>query len=355
MAVTEKQVVAQLRTVRDPELGSDLVTLDMVKEVVVCNGHVSVTIDLTTPACPMKRRIEDDAVAAVEALDGVEKVSVEFTASVRNGHRSQADLADVLPNVKHIVAIGAGKGGVGKSTISVNVAVALARAGAAVGLLDGDVYGPSLPTMLGLGPQPPRLGAGNMIEPFAVHGLRAMTIGRLVEPDKALVWRGPMAHNAFKQLVSQTEWGALDYLIIDLPPGTGDVPLTMSQTLPLTGAVIVCTPQQVALDDARRAVRMFEQLDVEVLGMVENMSYFVGDDGKTYDLFGRGGAEALAAEMGVPFLGAVPIKMALRENSDSGDPGANFDGDAKLADALTAVANNLAGRISVQALQGAGV
>ena len=285
MAVTEEQVRAQLRNVRDPELGSDLVTLSM---------------------------------------------------------------------VKHIVAIGAGKGGVGKSTIAVNLAVALGRAGAAVGLLDGDVYGPSLPTMLGLAPQPPRMTAGNMLEPFEVHGLKAMTLGRLVEPDQALVWRGPMAHNAFEQLVTQTQWGALDYLIIDLPPGTGDVPLTMSQLLPLTGAVIVCTPQRVALDDARRAVRMFEQLEVEVLGMVENMSYFIGDDGKEYDLFGRGGAEGLAGQMHVAFLGAVPINMALRQHCDSGDPHANFQGAAEIGDALTALANNLAGRISVKALQGTG-
>ena len=354
MPVSEKQVVDQLRNVRDPELGADLVTLDMVKQVVVNNGHVSLTIDLTTPACPMKAQIETDAVAAVKALDGVEQVSVDFTASVRSGQRPATDPADVLPEVKHIVAIGAGKGGVGKSTISVNVAVALARAGADVGLLDGDVYGPSLPTMLGLPPEPPQMNADGMILPFDVHGLRAMTLGRLVESDKALVWRGPMAHKAFQQLVTQTLWGALDYLVIDLPPGTGDVPLTMAQTLPLTGAVIVCTPQRVALDDARRAVRMFEQLDVEVLGMVENMSYFVGDDGKTYDLFGRGGAEGLAREMHVPFLGGIPIHMALRQNCDAGNPGANFTGEPQLADGLTSLANNLAGRISVKTLQGAG-
>ncbi|HNB60196.1 MAG TPA: Mrp/NBP35 family ATP-binding protein, partial [Phycisphaerales bacterium] len=233
-----------------------------------------------------------------------------------------------IPGVKHIIAVGAGKGGVGKSTVSVNLAVGLARRGHRVGLMDGDIYGPSLPTMLGLGALDPVV-TGNKIEPFFVHGVRAMTIGKLVEPEKPLIWRGPMAHGAFKQLVEQTNWtggpGELDYLIIDLPPGTGDVSLTLAQILRLTGAIVVCTPQKVAQDDAVRAVRMFQQLHIEVLGVVENMSYFVGDDGKEYDIFGRGGAQMMAQRLGVPFLGALPINMALRERSDSGDPTGNFE------------------------------
>jgi ATP-binding protein involved in chromosome partitioning len=230
-----------------------------------------------------------------------------------------------LPGVKHIIAVGAGKGGVGKSTISLNLAVGLARRGHAVGLLDGDIYGPSMPTMLGLHSLD-AMTLGGMLQPFAVHGIKCMTIGKLVPADKPLIWRGPMAHGAFKQLAQQTQWGELDYLIIDLPPGTGDVSLTMAQMLKLTGAVVVCTPQKVAQDDAVRAAKMFQQLGIEVLGVVENMSYFVGDDGKVYDLFGRGGAEAMAQQLNVPFLGAVPITMSLRVNSDKGDPTANFEG-----------------------------
>lgn len=233
--------------------------------------------------------------------------------------------AQSLPGVKHIIAVGAGKGGVGKSSVAVNLAVGLARLGHSVGLLDADIYGPSMPTMLGLGGLD-AIVREKQLEPFFVHGVKAMTIGKLVAPDQALIWRGPMAHGAFKQLTEQTNWGELDYLIIDLPPGTGDVALTMAQMLELSGAVVVCTPQRVAQDDATRAARMFKQLGIEVLGVVENMSHFVGDDGKVYDLFGRGGAEMMAQRLNLPFLGAIPITMSLRVNSDQGDPTANFTG-----------------------------
>ncbi len=353
MAVTIDQVRDQLRQVNDPELHKDLVTLNMIKDITVDRATVSVGVELTTPACPLKSQIEQDVRAAVLKLSGVEQVEVTFTARVPVSPQQRAAENNPLPDVKHIIAIGAGKGGVGKSTVAVNVAVGLARAGATVGLLDGDIYGPSLPTLLGLDDLEVRTAGGNMIVPFAVHGIRAMTIGKLVEEDKPLIWRGPMAHGAFRQLTTQTEWGPLDYLIIDLPPGTGDVPLTMSQILPLTGAVVVCTPQKVAQDDARRAVRMFQQLNIEVLGIVENMSYFIGDDGKEYDIFGRGGAESMAHQMGVPFLGAVPINMRLRANSDAGNPSANFNDDSQLASELTRVVNNLAGQISVKAMSGA--
>ncbi len=252
--------------------------------------------------------------------------------------------ASGIPGVKNIIAVGAGKGGVGKSTVSVNLAVALAKKGHAVGIMDGDIYGPSLPTMLGLNAHELILRE-RMIEPFLVHGVKAVTIGKMVDPEKPLIWRGPMAHGAFKQLSEQTSWGELDYLIIDLPPGTGDIPLTMAQSLQLSGAVIVCTPQKVAQDDAVRAARMFQQLGVDVLGVVENMSYFIGDDGKTYDIFGRGGAEQMAQRLGLPFLGAIPINTALRTNSDSGDASANFDpntaGGEALPKALAKLADNL--------------
>ncbi|MCC5829429.1 MAG: Mrp/NBP35 family ATP-binding protein [Phycisphaeraceae bacterium] len=253
---------------------------------------------------------------------------------------------DGLPGVSRIIAVGAGKGGVGKSTIAVNLAVGLARAGRRVGILDGDIYGPSLPTLLGLDSLSASVTSGNQIVPFEVHGVKAITLGKLVEAEKPLIWRGPMAHGAFRQLAMQADWGELDYLIIDLPPGTGDVPLTMSQLLSLTGAVVVCTPQKVAQDDARRAVRMFAQLQIPVLGVVENMSYFIADDGKTYDIFGRGGAKVMASEMGVPFLGEVPINMRLRANSDSGRPSANFDDDAQLGAQLQAVVEALEGQVA---------
>ncbi len=241
------------------------------------------------------------------------------------GHRPIPGLAQESPPLaSRIIAVGAGKGGVGKSTVAVNLAVALARKGRAVGLLDADIYGPSLPTLLGLDSMEQTVLAGKL-QPHAVHGIKAITIGKLVDPDKALIWRGPMAHGAFNQLVGQTDWGELDDLVIDLPPGTGDIALTMAQTLKLTGAVVVCTPQRVAQDDAVRAARMFGQLGIEVLGVVENMSYFVGDDGKEYDIFGKGGAEQMAGRLGVPFLGAIPINTALRTNSDEGDPTRNFD------------------------------
>ncbi len=352
MAITKDQIIEQLRKVNDPELHRDLVTLNMVKHVAYCDGVASVTIELTTPACPLKDQIERDVTAAIRALgDEVKQVHVEFTANVQGTPQDKARGNNPLPNVRNIIAIGAGKGGVGKSTISVNVAVGLARQGAKVGLLDGDIYGPSLPTMLGLEDLTPK-ASGNTILPFEAHGIKAMTIGCLVEPEKPLIWRGPMAHGAFRQLATQTAWGELDYLIIDLPPGTGDVPLTMSQILPLTGAVVVCTPQKVAQDDARRAIRMFQQLGIEVLGVVENMSYFIGDDGKEYDIFGRGGAQMMATEMGVPFLGTVPINMGLRTRSDSGNPTGNFEDDAQLAAELEQVVKNLAGQVSVHNLSG---
>ncbi len=267
--------------------------------------------------------------------------------------------APVLPGVRHVVAVGAGKGGVGKSTIALNLAVGLARKGLAVGLLDGDIYGPSMPTMLNLSGLDAMVLDGRL-QPFGVHGIKCMTIGKLVDADRPLIWRGPMAHGAFKQLTEQTQWGELDYLIIDLPPGTGDVSLTMAQLLQLTGAVVVCTPQKVAQDDAVRAAKMFQQLGIEVLGVVENMSYFVGDGpgdtGKVYDLFGRGGAQMMAQRLNVPFLGIVPITTSLRVNSDSGDPTANFTGKDRagleLSRSFEELVRNLEGQVALAAMKG---
>lgn len=356
MPLTPENLLEALRTVQDPDLGKDLVTLGMIKKHEIEDGVATIGIELTTPACPMKDKIQADTEEAVrnaarKAGEPEPTIVVEFTADVRRPNEKLRDGEDnPLPNVRQIVAVGAGKGGVGKSSVALNLAVALARHGAKVGLLDGDIYGPSVPTLLGLEDTPTE-ARGSMLVPFQAHGIKASTIGKLVDPEKALVWRGPMAHGAFKQLALQTDWGELDYLIIDLPPGTGDIPLTLSQLLPLSGAVMVCTPQRVAQDDARRAVRMFENLGVEILGVVENMSYFIGDDGKEYDLFGRGGAEAMARTMDLPFLGSIPISMAFRSNCDGGNPSANWEEPA-LASAFDALARNTASRISIASIQG---
>jgi ATP-binding protein involved in chromosome partitioning len=346
MALDRELVIQSLRGVKDPELFKDIVTLGMVKDVQVQGTSVRVAVELTTPACPLKETIKRDVENAVRRVGG-ERITVEFSANTRGPAQPQ----DVLPQVKNVIAVGAGKGGVGKSTLAVNIAIGLRRAGAEVGLMDGDIYGPSMPTMLGLKGKVPDL-RGPKIVPHHVHGIHAITIGSLVEQDKPLIWRGPMAHGAFKQLlIDNTEWPELDYLVVDLPPGTGDVPLSLCQLLPLTGAVVVATPQQVALDDAVRALRMFQQLNTPILGIVENMSYFVGPNGEEFDIFGRGGAEMAAQQLGVPYLGALPMFNELRINCDAGTPEKNFAGNPKLRAALETIVKNLAGQVSLQNLQ----
>src|SRR3954463_9919840 len=343
MALDREQVMAALRTVKDPELFKDIVTLNMVKDVRVDGRHVHVHVELTTPACPLKDVIKKDVETAVRRA-GAESVNVELSANTRG--TPMGEKKSVLPQVKNIVAVGAGKGGVGKSTVAVSLAVGLQRTGARVGLMDGDIYGPSMPTMLGIKGRPPQV-RGAKILPHEVHGIHAVTIGSLVEQEKPLIWRGPMAHGAFKQLLlDNTDWPELDYLIVDLPPGTGDVPLTLCQLLPLTGAVVVATPQQVALDDAIRAVRMFQQLGAPVLGIVENMSYLPLPDGSVHVLFGGGGAQRAASELGLPFLGEIPMYTDLRVNSDEGNPHANFEKNPKLREALEGIVGKLAGEVS---------
>jgi ATP-binding protein involved in chromosome partitioning len=348
MTLDRQQVMAALKTVQDPELSKDIVTLNMVKNVAVDGTIVKVAVELTTPACPLKDTIKAEIERALRGI-GTTAVEVEFSANTRGPLQPRTDL---LPQVKNIIAVGAGKGGVGKSTIALNLAVGLHRSGATAGLMDGDIYGPSMPTMLGIKGQAPGV-RGNQLIPFHVHGIHAMTIGALVEEEKPLIWRGPMAHGAFKQLFTDnTEWPELDYLIVDLPPGTGDVPLTLCQLLPLTGAVVVATPQQVALDDAIRAVRMFQQLNCPVLGIVENMSYFIDPaSGAEFDVFGRGGAEKAAQRLNLPFLGAIPMFPELRANCDAGDPHHNFEGDARLKAALEKMVQNLAGQVSLRNLE----
>jgi ATP-binding protein involved in chromosome partitioning len=347
MPLTQEQVLAALRTVNDPELFKDIVTLNMVKETRIDGDDVFVTVELTTPACPLKDVIERDVTNALKKI-GAANVKLTLTAQTRG---PQQPRKDVLPQVKNVVAVGAGKGGVGKSTISLNLAVGLARSGAKVGLMDGDIYGPSMPTMLGIKGITPQV-RGPKILPHHVHGIYAITIGSLVEQDKPLIWRGPMAHGAFRQLlIENTEWPELDYLIVDLPPGTGDVPLTLCQLLPLTGAVIVATPQQVALDDAIRAARMFQQLGAPILGVIENMSYMPLPDGSSIDLFGRGGTQQAAKFLNVPFLGELPLYTELRVNSDIGRPHANFENNPALREALEKITGAVAGEVSKRNMQ----
>ena len=368
MAIGKQDVEEALRGVTQPGDGKDVVSAGRIEKLSVCDGYVTVRISPGSQETDEQTRdVLEGARAAIGNLgDQLQQVSVELgqgsgAESPSGGGSAKAERdasggqepseSNPLPDVKHIVAVGAGKGGVGKTAVAVNLAVGLARAGHRVGLMDGDIYGPSTPTMLGLGDMQAKTADGTNLLPFESHGVKAMTIGKLVEQEKPLIWRGPMAHGAFRQLATQTMWGALDYLIIDLPPGTGDVPLTMSQLLPLTGAIVVCTPQQVAQDDARRAVRMFEQLEVPVAGIVENMSYFVGDDGTEYDIFGRGGAADMAKRMGVPLMGTLPLQQSMRANSDAGDPTANFTAGDTLSRDLESLVESFVDRVTAMAME----
>ncbi len=342
MPITQESIVAALRNVKEPELFKDIVTLNLVKDISIDATKVAITIEMTTQTAQAKSAIERDVTNAMRQI-GATDVQVILTTRQR---AENAAPRSALPQVKNVIAVGAGKGGVGKSTVAVNLAVGLQRTGASVGLMDGDIYGPSMPTMLGIKGVQPKM-ADNKILPHHVHGIHAITIGSLVESDKPLIWRGPMAHGAFKQLLlDNTQWPELDYLIVDLPPGTGDVPLTLCQLLPITGAVIVATPQQVALDDAIRAVKMFQQLGAPILGLVENMSYFVAPDGTEHDIFGRGGTRRAATALGMNCLGEIPMFTELRINSDEGRPHANFEGNSVLKTSLEAIVKSLIGEVA---------
>ncbi len=346
-AVSREQVLDRLRTVNDPELHKDLVTLNMIKDVAIDGGRVKVHVELTTPACPLKDQIRADVEKAVRTIPGVTTVELEWSAKVRGSPQPRPHLA----GVKNIVSVGAGKGGVGKSTIATMLAVGLRRAGATVGLLDADVYGPSIPTMLGIEGVQPKV-RDKMLLPIEAHGIGIMSVGLLVEPDRPMVLRGPMLHGILRQFLDQVEWGELDYLIVDLPPGTGDVPLTLAQSIPQTGAVIVCTPQDVALSDARRAIMMFRQLNVDVLGIVENMSYYLCPHcGNRDELFSHGGAERTAEELGVPFLGGIPLNASLRVFGDAGRPDKMFtESPDYVRQAVDRMVQKTAGRVSVRNL-----
>lgn len=345
-SVNEKIVLAALSQVQEPELHRDLVSLNMIRDLKIEGKKVSFTVMLTTPACPLRSQIEREAREAVAALPGVEEVEVKLDATVPNDGRPRGLLQ--LP-IRNAVAVASGKGGVGKSTVAVNVAVVLAKSGARVGLLDADIYGPNIPTMMGVTRLPP--AAENKLIPAQAYGVKLMSIGFLVKPDQPLIWRGPMLHSAIRQFLSDVEWGELDYLIVDLPPGTGDAALSLVQSMPLSGGIIVTLPQQVSLDDARRGLEMFRQLNVPVFGVVENMSYLELPDGTRMDIFGSGGGERLAREAGVPFIGSIPIDPAVREGGDNGVPVVVSRPDSPVARALEMIAEEIAAKISVAAMQ----
>ncbi|NOZ71556.1 MAG: iron-sulfur cluster carrier protein ApbC [Chloroflexi bacterium] len=336
-------VMAALSTVQEPELHKDLVTLNMIHDLQIEGETVSLTVMLTTPACPLTGKIENDIRQALLQVPGVKKVDVHFDANVRADNRISGQLQ--LP-IKNIIAIASGKGGVGKSTVAVNLAVALAQTGAKVGLLDADITGPNIPQMLGVERMPPP--KNQKLTPAQAYGIQFISMGFMLKPDQAAIWRGPMLHSAIRQLFTDVAWEEVDYMIVDLPPGTGDAHLTLAQSTPLTGGVIVSTPQDVALADARRGLFAFQQLQVPILGIIENMSYFIAPDtGNRYDIFGYGGAERAAKELGVPFLGRLPLDPRAREGSDSGVPIVISEPNSEIARSFRDIANLLAAQVSI--------
>jgi ATP-binding protein involved in chromosome partitioning len=353
MPVTSDAVLNALKAVQDPDLHRDIVSLGFVKDLVIRGGDVSFKVELTTPACPVKDLLKRQSEEVVARLPGVSGVHVEMTAMVRGpggaGGAGGLGGAAALPGVKNVIAVGAGKGGVGKSTIAVNLAIGLAQSGARVGLLDADVYGPSIPTMLASHDRPKVVGE-NKVEPNFAHGVRMMSIGLVLDPSKPMVVRGPIVHGVIRQFLTDVVWGDLDYLIVDLPPGTGDVALTLAQTVPVTGAVVVSTPQDVSLIDVQKAVGMFESVKIPVLGLVENMSWYLCPScGHRDEIFGHKGAEAWATERRIPFLGAVPLHASVREGGDEGVPAlADPSASAPVKDALKHIAQELARQVSIR-------
>ncbi|MBV6450923.1 MAG: chromosome partitioning protein [Anaerolineae bacterium] len=345
--LTKEAILSALSNVQEPDLGQDLVTLNMVKNIEISEGNVAFTVMLTTPACPFRGKIEKDSKEAVMKIEGVKSVTVKMDSDVPNDGRMRGLVATPIRNA---IAVGSGKGGVGKSTVSVNIAVALAQSGARVGLMDADIYGPNTPTMLGVEKLPPP--QGQRLIPAEAYGVKMISMGLLVKPGQPLIWRGPMLNSAIRQFLGDVEWGELDYLIVDLPPGTGDASLSLAQALPLSGAVIVTLPQLVSLEDAGRGLNMFKTLEVPILGIVENMSYLELPDGTHMDLFGTGGGEHLAQMTSSPFLGKVPIDQNVRIGGDTGKPIVVSHPDSPVAKSLREIAESLAAKVSVAALSG---
>ncbi|MDL1910290.1 Mrp/NBP35 family ATP-binding protein [Chloroflexi bacterium CFX6] len=345
--ITKEAILAALGKVQEPELHQDLVTLNMIRELEIQGDKVSFTVMLTTPACPLRGQIDKEARQAVMAVPGVKTVEIKMDSDVPNDGRMRGLVN--MP-IRNAIAVGSGKGGVGKSTVSVNIAIALAQAGARVGLMDADIYGPNIPTMLGVEKLPPP--QGQRLIPAQAYDIKMISMGLLVKPGQPLIWRGPMLNSAIRQFLGDVEWDELDYLIVDLPPGTGDAALSLAQALPLSGAVIVTLPQLVSLEDASRGLNMFKTLEVPILGIIENMSYLDLPDGTRMDIFGSGGGEQLAQATQTPFLGKIPIDQNVRIGGDSGKPILVSHPDSPVANALREIAQKLAAQISVAALSG---
>ena len=347
--VTEQLILDGLRQIQDPDLHKDIVTLGFIKDLKIDGGHVSFRIVLTTPACPVKAEMESAAREIVGALPGVVSVSVTMDAEVPKGRGLGEKIA--VDGVRNIVAVSSGKGGVGKSTVAVNLAVSLALDGARVGLMDMDVYGPNVPIMMGASDARPEVDVNKLI-PIEAYGVKLMSMALLQPGDKPMIVRGPILHGLVKQFLSDVKWGELDYLIVDMPPGTGDVQLSLAQLVPVQGAVLVTTPQDVSVADVRRALRMFETVAIPVLGIVENMSYFLAPDtGIRYDIFGEGGGEKLANAYHVPFLGAIPLGIDVREGGDKGLPVVVSHPDSPQALAFRRVAEEIARQVSIEAMK----
>jgi ATP-binding protein involved in chromosome partitioning len=344
-SVTEAAVLGALKSVTDPDLHRDIVSLGFVKNLCIDDGRVAFTIELTTPACPVKDQMRDQARAAVMRLTGVGDVQIEMTSQVRSVMSPDAGRAPVA-GVKNVIAVGAGKGGVGKTTVAVNLALALAKRGSRVAMIDGDVYGPNVPIMLGV--QTQLITDGEKILPAEKYGIQVVSMGFLTQDDAPIIWRGPMLHGVVQQFFREVRWEDVDYLVIDLPPGTGDVVLSLSQTVPVAGAIVVTTPQTVSLADTRRALRMYQKLNIPTLGLIENMSHFVCPSCQhESDIFGKGGGEALAESMGVPFLGGIPIYEPIRVGGDHGVPIVVSEPDSPAGRAFIAAAERTAAQVSI--------
>jgi ATP-binding protein involved in chromosome partitioning len=342
---TPSAILDALRAVVDPDLHKDIVTLGFVKGLVIEGSHVRFVIELTTPACPVKDLMREQATRAVSAVPGVTAVDITMTASVRAAARPDGR-GQPVEGVKNIIAVGAGKGGVGKTTMAVNLAAALAKRGSRVGVLDGDLYGPNVPLMLGISARLEH--DGQKIVPIERFGLQVVSLGLMTDDDAPVIWRGPMLHGAITQFFREVRWSDVDYLIVDMPPGTGDVALSLSQSVPVAGAVLVTTPQTVSVADTRRAVQMYRKLNIPVLGLIENMSHFVCPGcGRESDIFGKGGGAALAEQSSVPFLGHVPLHEPVRTASDRGEPIVIADPDSPPAMAITAAAERIAQQVSI--------
>ena len=352
MTVTPQQVLNALEQVTDPDLHRSIVALGFVQDVRISGGDVSFKIELTTPACPVRELMKEQAAEAVRSIPGVARVDITMTSQVRSAILPGGGQGSLIPTVKHVIPVASGKGGVGKSTVSANLALALANCGAKVGLMDADVYGPSIPTILGI-TEGPEVAEDRTIIPVEHDGLKVISMGFFMKPDEAVIWRGPMLHKTVQQFLGGVRWGELDYLLVDLPPGTGDVQLSLCQSISLTGAVVVSTPQDVALNVAQKAIVMFRKLNAPILGIIENMSAFVCPHcGSREEIFGSGGARRTAERLGIPFLGEIPLATRIRATSDQGRPVVLSDPESAEAKAFTAVAKQLAAQVSIRTLSG---